>query len=148
MYIIENKKNKYKLKNKKEITEINGLSFGSSNRSYKIAGQEVKMLRIYNKKLARPIAIKQVDKKYKKLINILTELLISDDDTGDSYREALNQIEKFRLIIKNKYRSYLTKKDLEKMAKKLTMFQKEAKDRYIELKTELSKSSKERSSCK
>lgn len=34
------------------------------------------------------------------------------------------------------------------MAKNLTMFQKEAKNRYVELKNELSKSTKERSSCK
>ena len=35
------------------------------------------------------------------------------------------------------------------MAKNLTMFQKEAKNRYVELKNELSKNNnKERSSCK
>ena len=32
-----------------------------------------------------------------------------------SLKEALNQIEKFRQIIKNKYRSFLTKKELEQM---------------------------------
>ena len=46
-------------------------------------------------------------KKYDKLIKYLTELLVSADDTGDAMREALNQIEKFRLEIKIKYRKFL-----------------------------------------
>lgn len=36
MYVIENKKNKYKLKDKDEITKINGLGFWSTNRCYKL----------------------------------------------------------------------------------------------------------------
>ena len=38
-------------------------------------------------------------------IKLLTDLLVEDDDSGDSYREALNQIERFRMMIKNKYRN-------------------------------------------
>ena len=34
---------------------------------------------------------------------MLTELLISDDDTGRSQMQALTEIERFRQIIKNKY---------------------------------------------
>ena len=61
---------------------------------------------------------------FKKLINLLTELIVSDDDSGDTFREALNQIEKFRLEIKNKYRVFLENKELEEMAKKLKMLKK------------------------
>lgn len=75
--------------------------------------------------------------KYRKLLALLTELLISDDDTGDTFREALNQIEKFRQEVKNKYRTYLTKKELEQMSKQLKVFQLEAQTRYIELQANL-----------
>lgn len=148
MYTISQKKNKYKLQDKNALTHIEGFLFGTKNRSYKIAGQQVVSLTIYHKKLAHPIAKKQVDAKYKKLISLLTELLVSDDETGTCYREALNQIEKFRQIIKNKYRDYLNKKELEMMGKKLSMFQKEAKNRFMELQNSLSKSVGQRSSCK
>ena len=86
-----------------------------------------------NKKLANPIASKMVSEKYEKLIFYLTDLLTDDDDSGESYHEALNQIEKFRLEIKNKYREYLTRKELEKMSKQLSILQKEAIKRYEEL---------------
>ncbi len=56
-------------------------------------------------------------KKYDKLIKYLTELLVSDDDTGDVMREALNQIVKIqkasneRLIeIHNSYLELLNNK--------------------------------------
>lgn len=147
MYIMKKKKSKYKLQDKTELSKMTGFLFGSKNKSYKIAGEDVVSLTIYNKKLAHPIAKKQVDNKYKRIISLLTELLVSDDDTGECYKEALNQIEKFRQIIKNKYRNYLTKKELEVMGKNLAMFQKEAKNKFIELQNTLSKSSK-KSSCK
>ena len=47
-------------------------------------------------------------------------------------REALNQIEKFKLIIKNKYREFLNKKELELMSKQLVKLQKAANQRLLE----------------
>ena len=71
------------------------------------------------------------------MISFLTELLVTDDDNGDSYREALNQIEKFRLQIKNKYRDYLLSEELKLMAKQLGILQKEAKNQFVELQNSL-----------
>lgn len=148
MYQIEQVKMKYRIKDLENLARIQGILFGSKNRVYKISGEEIRSLMIYEKNLAYPIVKKQVDKKYQKLISTLTELLVSDDDTGTCYQEVLNQIEKFRQIIKNKYRHYLEKKELEAMGKQLTMFQKEAKSRFIELQNSISKSFNRKSSCK
>ena len=60
-------------------------------------------------------------------------MLTDDDDSGDSIREALNQIEKFRLEVKNKYRDYLKKKEMELMSTQLMILQKEAMERYMEI---------------
>ncbi len=116
MYKIINIKNKYKLVDE-SLEKVEGFHFGK--KAYKVNGIEIENLIIYSKKLTHNIVRKQVDKKYKKLIALLMELLVSDDDSGDNLREALNQIEKFRQIIKNKYRAHLKKKDLELMSKKL-----------------------------
>ena len=67
----------------------------------------------------------------------LTELLISDDDTGESFRLVLDRIEKFRQEIKNKYRRFLEKKELEIMAKQLSALQKQAKIEFAELQNNL-----------
>ena len=131
MYIIKKQKIKYKLLNKNDLKELDGFLFG--RKTHKICGFQLKDLIICNRKIARTIVKMQVIKKYNKLIRLLTELLVSDDESGESYREALNQIEKFRLIIKNKYREYLSRKDLEFMSKKLTMLKKESDKKIIEL---------------
>ncbi len=112
---------------------IDGFSISSKKKSFNIKGTDVKNINISSKKLASPLVSNKVMKKYNKLLEYLTELLVSDDDTGDAMREALNHIEKFRLEIKIKYRKYLMKKDLEMMSKQLVKLQKAANNRLLEI---------------
>lgn len=132
MYTINNKKKK-KLTPKEELINIDGFLMASKRKVFKINGAEIREIKVVNKKLANPLVYKKVLQKYNILINLLTDLLVGDDDSGDSYREALNQIEKFRLEIKNKYRRYLKKNELEKMSKQLMTLKKEANKKIIEL---------------
>ena len=134
MYSVDNKKkNKNKLVDKTEIIELDGFMMGYKNKVYKIDGNNVRDIKVVDTKLASSLVNKQVSKKYEKLISYLTELLIDDDDSGDSLREALNQIEKFRQEVKNKYRKFLKQKELEMMSKKLVLLQKEANRRLLEI---------------
>lgn len=130
MFDIKREKNKGK---SLEKIELQGILFGIKDKIYIINKEKIINILIYDKDLGHPIAIKQVEKKWNKLISILPDLLVSDDEEGAGLREALNQIEKFKQIIKNKYRKYLYQKDLEKISKKLLLFQKEAQNRLIEL---------------
>lgn len=100
---------------------------------FNVGGAVIKTITVMNKKLAYPFSQKIVMKKYSLLIPMLTDLVISDDETGDSFREALNQIEKFRQEIKNKYRDFLLKKELELMAKQLSALKLEAEKRLMEI---------------
>ncbi len=134
MYSVDNKKkNKNKLVDKTELIELDGFMMGSKNKIYKINGNEVRDIKVIDTNLASSLVKQQVAKKYEKLISLLTELLVDDDDSGDTYREALNQIEKFRQEIKNKYRKFLKQKELEMMSKKLVVLQKEANKRLFEI---------------
>lgn len=132
MYTINNKEKKI-LTPKEELINIDGFLMASKRKVFKINGAEIREIKVVNKKLANPLVYKKVLQKYNILINLLTDLLVGDDDSGDSYREALNQIEKFRLEIKNKYRRYLKKNELEKMSKQLMTLKKEANKKIIEL---------------
>lgn len=132
MYSLLEVKKKGKVKPKKSIKELSGFMM-TSKKGFTICEVLIKDLEIMNKNLANGVVTKQVLKKYNKLIPLLTELLISDDDSGDSFREALNHIEKFRLEIKNKYREFLKRKELEMMSKQLTLLKKEADRRMIEI---------------
>ena len=132
MYTINNSK-KEKITLKEELINIDGFLMASKRKVFKINGAEIREIKVVNKKFANPLVYKKVLQKYNMLINLLTDLLVSDDDSGDSYREALNQIEKFRMEIKNKYRRYLKKNELEKMSKQLMTLKKEATKKIIEL---------------
>lgn len=135
MYSINNMNysNKGKLIDKDELTDINGFMMASKNKVFKINGCDVKEIKVVNKKLANPLVSRKVFKHYDKLISYLTELLVDDDDSGDTFREALNQIEKFRLEIKVKYREFLRQKELELMSKQLMTLQREAKIRLMDV---------------
>lgn len=128
-----NYKNNGKLIDKMELIELTGFMMTSRSKVFKINGCDIKEIKVVNKKLANPLVSKKVLKKYNKLIAYLTELLIDDDDSGETFREALNQIEKFRLEIKIKYRNFLKQKELEMMSKQLMALQKEAKLRLEEI---------------
>ncbi len=125
-----------KKKQTKKITlsdKIYSFPMASSKKIFLIEEERIKNIVIINTKLAYPLVEKKVKREYMRLITLLMDLLTSDDDTGESFKEALNRIEKFRQEIKNKYRHYLKRKELEEMGKQLKLFQKEASIRMMEL---------------
>ena len=116
-----------------EIDRLNGFLMASRGKGFNINGDLIRNVNVIDKKLAYGVVSKKALSKYHKLISLLTELLISDDDSGDTFREALNQIEKFRLEVKNKYREYLKRKEIEMMSKQLAMLKEEANRRLLEI---------------
>lgn len=140
MYSISKKKvvkKKWKYQDFDQIKNLDGFLMPSRGNKFKIHEMVVKDILVVDVMLAKGLVREYVDKKYKKLIAELTELLISDDDTGEPFRIALNRIEKFRQEVKNKYRIYLEKKELEIMAKQLSTLQKQAKLEFAELQNSL-----------
>ena len=126
--------NEVKVKGKMDDVELSdGFLMGGKNKVFKIQGSNIKSIKVIGSSLASPMVTAIVMKKYHTLIAYLTDLLTDDDDSGESMREALNHIEKFRLEIKNKYRDFLKKKELELMSKQLMILQKEANERYMEI---------------
>ena len=140
MYSISKKKvvkKKWKYQDFDQIKNLDGFLMPSRGNKFRIHEMVVKDILVVDVMLAKGLVREYVDKKYKKLIAELTELLISDDDTGEPFRIALNRIEKFRQDVKNKYTIYLEKKELEIMAKQLSTLQKQAKLEFAELQNSL-----------
>lgn len=86
---------------------------------------------IYNLDIQKVFISNKVYKKYLKLLRLVNFYLTSDDDTGTAYHEALNEIEKFRQLVKNKYRSYLLEQTLKEMSLELKKKVMDAKKRLI-----------------
>ncbi len=140
MYSISRKKvvkKKWKFKDFESLCNLDGFMMTSSRNGFNICDQKITNINVIDIELAKPIVRKFVSTKYKKLIKTLTELLISDDDSGDTFRLALDKIEKFRMEVKNKYRRFLEQKELEIMAKQLSALQKQAKLEFAELQNNL-----------
>ena len=140
MYYLNKKKKvpkKFYFSNIASLEKANSFLMPTRATGFKIADQIIKDIRIFDIVLARPMVVKVVDKKYRKLIAYVTELLISDDDSGEPFRLALTEMEKFRQEIKNKYRVFLEQEELNFMAKQLSALQKEAKVQYDELQNSL-----------
>lgn len=140
MYFISRKKvvkKKWKFKDFESLCNLDGFLMPSSRNGFNICNQKITYINVVDIELAKPIVRKFVSTKYKKLIKTLTELLISDDDSGDTFRLALDKIEKFRMEVKNKYRRFLEQKELEIMAKQLSALQKQAKLEFAELQNNL-----------
>lgn len=131
MYSVSKKKNNNKPDNF-EILNLDGFLMSSRN-GFKIHDQVIKDIRIVDADIAHGIVIGKVINRYDKLIAYLTDVLTGDDDSGDSLHEALNQIERFRLEIKNKYRHYLKQKELQKMSKQLKALKKELEKEILEM---------------
>ena len=131
MYSVSKKKNTKKI-DTYEILNLDGFLMSTKN-GFKIHDQVIQNIRIVDADIAHGIVIDKVMKRYNKLISYLTDVLTSDDDSGDALCEALNQIERFRLEIKNKYRNYLKKKEIEKMSKQLMRLKKETENQLLEI---------------
>lgn len=135
MKYIVNRKHKFKKKysSLQNPLIISGYLLPSKSKKFHIEGCEISNIIIVSKSMAHPFVKKIAYKKYKKLINNIAELFVSDEDPGTAMSEVLNQIEKFRDETKRKYRKYLRKKELEEMSLKLKFLQKEAKAKQVDL---------------
>ena len=72
---------------------------------------------------------KMVDKKIKRrfdyLINLLSVVYENDDDTGEGLKRALNEAEKFRTELSNKYRQYINEEKYQLLLKKIAILEDE-----------------------
>ena len=125
-YIVIRPENKKQRKLDGKINIADGYMLVSRNKKFLIGDSSVTHIKVTDKNLVHNLVKKKVDNRFEKLLKSLVMLLISDDDTGESVRLILDKIEKFRLEIKNKYKAYLKKKELDEMAKQLVHIQKEA----------------------
>ena len=70
---------------------------------------------------------KKISKKFDRLINMIQIVCDNDDETGEGYRIALNEAEKFKMELWNKYKKFLSSQKLELMIKKIEILEDELK---------------------
>lgn len=93
---------------------------------------------IINPSLANKVAKKKVDIKFRKLVELLNVIFESDDDTGDAYHQGLDETERLRQELEDKYKKHLTDDEYDIMNKKLGILEHELKVRIFYLEKEKS----------
>ena len=88
---------------------------------------------IINPSLANKVAKKKIDIKFKKLVQLLNIIFESDDDTGTAYHQGLDELERLRQELVDKYKKYLEDNEYDTMDKKLGILEHELKVRLFYL---------------
>ena len=68
---------------------------------------------------------KKIKRKFDYLINLLSVVYENDDDTGEGLKLALNEAEKFRTELCNKYKQYINDEKYELLLKKIAILEDE-----------------------
>lgn len=80
---------------------------------------------LINPSLIEKMVDKKIKRKFDYLINLLSVVYENDDSTGEGLRLALNEAEKFRLELCNKFRQYMNEEKYELLLKKIAILEDE-----------------------
>ena len=109
-----NPKNKFKKKNTIDVTKVVFMS----------------------PTLIEKILNKKIDKEYKKILYLVSQIASDDSDDTGRMIGVLNQVELFKSIIKKKYSKYMTDEQTDKIFKRLNIMGKEIKRRIFQIEEE------------
>ncbi len=107
-----------------EYDKIEGYNLKPKNTPFKDCIDVNKMI-IVNPSLIDTLITKKINNRFKKLIKLISYLYEENDETGEGYRLALNEISKFRMELINKYKSYLSEEKLKLLDNKLSILEEE-----------------------
>ena len=101
---------------------------------------------LINPSLIEKMIDKKVKRRFEYLINLISVVCEAEDESGDGLYLALDQAERFRREVINKYKSYITEEKLQLLEKKIAILEDELKLRinYLSYNNEYSKEGKSR----
>ena len=121
-----------KEKNKKEVTyfeysKLDGFNMTSKNKNIKLKDAiNVNKMVIINPSFIEKLINKKINNKIKKLVDLISTIYESDDeDPAGSLMQALNEVEKFKREMINKYLNYMTKEQIDLLEKKIGILERE-----------------------
>ena len=80
---------------------------------------------LINPSLIEKMVDKKVKRKFDSLINLMSIVCDNDDETGNGLYLALNEVEKLRNELFNKYKKYINEEKFDLLGKKLSILEDE-----------------------
>lgn len=119
------KKNNHQKTTKLKI--VNSYDMSSKN---KIAnGITVNKINLVDQKLIEKMLDRKINKRFKSLLELIASVCESDDDPASGLMYALDETERFKREMLNKYNRLLKKEQKEFIDKKIALVEKEVKKR-------------------
>lgn len=112
-----------------EYEKIKGINFNpKSNVKFEDMINVDKMV-IINDSFIKKIIDKKCKIKLESILRMLSIIFENEDESGDAMDIALDELEKFKSILRNKYKEYMEKQKYELMLKKIEILENEVKIR-------------------
>lgn len=123
-----------KEKNSKEIKyfdydKLDGYNLRAKENVHFNDAIDINRMIIINPSFIEKIATKKLNAKFDKLINMMSYVCDMDeeDETGEGYRIVLNEANKLKMELFNKYKKHIEETKLELMQKKIEILEGELK---------------------
>ena len=129
-------KTKYVIKKKHNYKEVKKIDLNNiydmSSKNKIDGGISVKKINIVDQKFIDKMINKRINKRFKSLLELIVSICESDEDPASGLKFALDETERFKREMINKYNRLLNKKELELIDKKIQLIEKEVKNRLFE----------------
>lgn len=137
------------VKNKKEesletdLKKISGFVFNPQN-NIKYDGILVDEVKLAKPEFVEKILKKKIKRKLSLYTQLIIELIDSSDEDDGTIDIVLNDLERYKRVINNNYKAYLSKKYLDLLLKKIELLQNELKTKQVFLNNNVEKKGKAR----
>ena len=93
--------------------------------------ESIGTIKFYDDKIIEGVIKRSIDNRFKKLLELIASLEESDEDPSNGYLFCLDEAEKFKRELINKYDRFLKKTQIEFMNKKIELIEKDIKNKLI-----------------
>lgn len=110
-----------------EYEKIKGLNFNPKKNVKYDNMINVNQMIIINPSFIEKIIDRKCKKHLESILKMLSIIFESDDESGDALEIALDELEKFKSIVRNRYAEYMDKKKYDLLLKKIEILENETK---------------------
>ena len=116
-----------------DYDKLKGIDFSPKNK-IKYDGIVVNKMVIIKPSMIEKILKRKIRKKLDLYLKLIIKFIESEDsDSGDTLREALNDLTRYKSIIKHKYMKYLDEKYLKLLIKKISILEYELNNKLAQV---------------
>ncbi len=126
-----------------DLKKISGFVFNPQN-NIKYEGILIDEIKLTKPELIEKVLKKKIKRKLGLYTQLIIELIDSSDEDDGTIDIVLNDLERYKRVINNNYKAYLSKKYLDLLLKKIELLENELKTKQTFLNTNIEKKGKAR----